>query len=160
MTCNKESFINKDKANLRWTSLLTVLVLLTSTLLYTLCLRDAALGVHIDGSTLDAVLNPVDSLRYRLLIRQSTAGDQAAMKKLVDFDCGGAAGCYDHGEVLVDVMRIMGDRSFSTAASSLDAKERQLLYFLILCGIEYGRKENNGIDMRADFALTAAVLGF
>jgi hypothetical protein len=152
--------MNKDKATLRWTSLLTVLVLLTSPLLHTLFLRDAALGVHIDGSTLDAVLPPVASLRYRLLIRQATAGDRAAVKKLVDFDCGGAAGCYDHGEVLVDVMRIMGDRSFSTAAGSLDVEERQALHSLILAGIEYGRKEVNGIDMRADFALTAAVLGF
>ena len=160
MSCGTNAFMHNDNTKRRRTSVFAALLLLTSTALCALFLRDPVLGVHIGGSALDAYMSPVESLRYRFFIRQTTVGDQAAMKNLADFDCGGGAGCYDHGEVVVHVMRTMGDRAFSTTATGLDSKDKQALLSLLLSGIEYGCKDDDGIDMRKDFALTAAVLGF
>lgn len=130
------------------------------TLAYRVLLSDSALGIDIDGSTLEAGLGPLENLEYRFLIREASSGDSKAITNLVAVHCGGGAGCYDHGAVLVHVMQSSGDRIFSNAVSTLDLSGKNDLHSLLTAGIEYGPNGSRNLDMKANFPMTADVLRF
>jgi hypothetical protein len=64
--------------------------------------------------------------------------DPDALKYLINANCGGGAGCYDHGRTLVQVLVKLGDPSFSGIIPQLHKEESGLLFNLLSAGYEYG----------------------
>jgi len=99
--------------------------------------RDTALGIPI-GGTLYASQSVFDNFQYRLLMKKTLNGDAGALESLVKFDCGGGGGCYDHGEVLVQLLSKAGDVKFSSMVSGLSTETKYELRSLLAAGFEYG----------------------
>jgi len=64
--------------------------------------------------------------------------DPDALKYLINADCGGGSGCYDHGKTLVQVLIKIGDSSFSGMIPKLRKEESEHLLNLLSVGYEYG----------------------
>src|SRR5512139_3371467 len=71
----------------------------------------------------------------RLLLAER---DPDALKYLINANCGGGEGCYDHGKTLVQVLIKLGDPSFSGIIPKLRKEESGLLLNLLSAGHEYG----------------------
>lgn len=69
-----------------------------------------------------------------LLVEQ----DPDALRYLINADCGGGAGCYEHGMTLVQVLIKLGDSSFSGILPKLRKEESERLLNLLSAGHEYG----------------------
>jgi hypothetical protein len=117
--------------------LFPILILIVGLLGFFIAPRDTAQGIEL-GGTLYAGQSVFDNLQYRLLMKHTLHGDTGALESLVKFDCGGGAGCYDHGEVLVQLLRQIGDAKFSTMAKKLRKETKDELCSLLAAGFEYG----------------------
>jgi len=76
---------------------------------------------------------------YRKSVRQTLRGDAEALTILVHADCGGGAGCYEHGEVLASVLIRLGEADFIRMVGNLKKEDRVTLKSLLDVGFEYGR---------------------
>lgn len=83
--------------------------------------------------------SPVEQYKYHRSIQLLIADlDPDALKYLINADCGGGSGCYDHGKTLVQVLIKIGDPSFSGMISKLRKEESEQLLSLLSVGYEYG----------------------
>lgn len=71
-------------------------------------------------------------------MKNTLHGDTGGLASLVKFDCGGGAGCYDHGEVLVQLLRQIGDAKFSSKAKKLRTETKDEQRSLFAAGFEDG----------------------
>ncbi|MFA6162172.1 MAG: hypothetical protein WC685_01955 [Methylobacter sp.] len=79
--------------------------------------------------------------------------DPDALKYLINADCGGGSGCYDHGKTLVQVLIKVGDHSFSKIIPKLHKEESERLLSLLSAGYEYGGFPEWS-DLKGQFPLT------
>lgn len=114
-----------------------ILIFVVGLLGFFIAPRDTAQGIEL-GGTLYAGQSVFDNLQYRLLMKNTLHGDAGALESLVKFNCGGGAGCYDHGEVLVQLLRQIGDAKFSSMAKKLRTETKGELRSLLAAGFEYG----------------------
>jgi hypothetical protein len=105
-------------------------------------------SVIIDGikveHTLYENLSPSRRLALRWDIKKTLSGDESSLRNLVLFDCGGAAGCYDLGFVLTQLIYRLGEKHFAEMAKSLTKDELATLESLIIVGLGYGDNDNDG----------------
>jgi hypothetical protein len=99
--------------------------------------------VKIDH-TLYENLNSNERRELKQLIKQTLKGDNESLTELINFDCGGAAGCYDLGFVLTQIINKLGESKFSEMLSRLSDKSAYELEGLISVGLEYGDNEQKG----------------
>ena len=57
---------------------------------------------------------------------------------LINSNCGGGAGCYEHGKTLLLLLIKVGDTKFSNMILSFNSKEKSTLLSLLSAGHEYG----------------------
>lgn len=74
------------------------------------------------------------------LIKGVLSKDKNALKELVDFDCGGGAGCYDLGFIFSELVNKLGEDNFIVLASDLTVQKKGELASLLMGGLEYGYK--------------------
>jgi hypothetical protein len=141
---------------LRKRSLLLISALVVGLLVFVAAPRDTALAIKL-GGTLFAGQSVFDNFQYRLLMRSTLHGDASALESLVKFDCGGGAGCYDHGEVLVQLLSQVGDAKFSLMVKELRTETKYLLHSLFAAGFEYGSSVQTS-DSEVRFPMTTGVL--
>ena len=79
------------------------------------------------------------------LIRQTLNKDEKALVKLNNFWCGGAAGCYDLGFVITQIIYRIGEEDFIKMVNKLDCKEVVELEWYIRLGLAYGDHDKDGI---------------
>ena len=83
--------------------------------------------------------NPVERYQYHRNLKVLIKGhDKEALSYLINADCGGGAGCYDHGKTLVQALVKIGDKNFSDVARNLTVRDKAHLDFLLNAGYEYG----------------------
>lgn len=132
------------------------LILILGLLGFFITPRDSALGIPL-GGTLYAGQSVFDNFQYRLMMKKTLHGDADALESLVKFDCGGGAGCYDHGEVLFQLLRQIGDVKFASMAKKLRGETKFELLSLLRAGFEYGAPIRSSND-EVKFPMTTAVL--
>jgi hypothetical protein len=97
------------------------------------------IDVNVDsGNSIYDRLSFSEQENYRSLIKKTLNKDRISLIKLINFDCGGGAGCYWHGEVLAKIVYRMGENNFIELASNMTKKEKNYLRLLIRAGLEYG----------------------
>ena len=141
---------------LRKRSLLFISALVVGLLAFVTVPRDTSLGIKL-GGTLYAWQATFDNFHYRLLMTRTLRGDSSALESLVNFDCGGGAGCYDHGEVLVQLLSQVGDAEFSLMVNELRTESKYVLHSLLAAGFEYGSTVRAS-DSEVRFPMTSGVL--
>ncbi len=138
--------------------LIFITLLLSLISVFYLAPKDEVDGIKIPKSTY--LENIVDAAKYRLLIKGTIQGELKDLEELINFWCGGGAGCYDHGAVIVQIMYKVGDRHFYTTAQKLSHKNMITLGGFIAAGFEYGGfvKKPENYDFTQDFPKTLALV--
>lgn len=72
------------------------------------------------------------------LITKTLDKDEKALSELIDFWCGGGAGCYDLGFIVTQIIYKMGEEEFLLMAQKLNTTQFDDLVDLIEVGLEYG----------------------
>ena len=110
----------------------------------TSCRQSKVDGVII-GNTLYE--NQDNSTNRRLcdIINRTLNKDQRALIELTEFWCGGAAGCYDLGYVLTQVINRIGEQEFIKLVNGLTEKQKNEISGLIAVGLEYGDNDYDGL---------------
>lgn len=79
------------------------------------------------------------------IIKRTLDKDQQALIELTEFQCGGAAGCYDLGYVLTQIINRTGEKEFIKLTSELTQQQKNEILGLIAVGLEYGDNNYNGM---------------
>lgn len=103
---------------------------------------------EVDGIFIDHTLYENQSFeknrKLRQLIRETLKKDEKALIKLIDFWCGGGAGCYDLGFIVTQIIYKLGEKDFMTIVAKLSNDEINGLESLIMAGLEYGDNDKDG----------------
>lgn len=103
---------------------------------------------EVDGILIDSTLFENQSLEsnqeLRQLIQKTLKEDEIALDKLINFGCGGAAGCYDLGFIVTQIIYRMGEKEFVRMASKLEINSLYGLEGLVEVGLEYGYIDKDG----------------
>ena len=120
-------------------------IFVTDILVLTLtsCRQNKVDGIFIDH-TLYENQSVSDNRELRQLIRQTLSKDDKSLAKLIDFWCGGAAGCYDLGFIVTQIIYKLGEKEFLIMVAKLDSNNVNGLEGLIMVGLEYGDNDNDG----------------
>jgi hypothetical protein len=128
--------------------ILTKNILATLLVVMTLisCRQNQVDGIIIDH-TLYESLSFSKKQELRQLILQTLKKNDKSLAKLNNYWCGGAAGCYDLGFIVTQIIYRLGEKDFMTMVDKLDSKETLGLEGLIAVGLEYG---DNDKDSKMD----------
>ena len=100
-------------------------------------------GIFI-GHTLYENLSISEQIDLKKLIRGTLVKDEKALIKLNNFWCGGAAGCYDLGFVITQIIYKIGQNEFIDIVNKLKKEDIMNLAGLIEAGLEYGDNNKDG----------------
>lgn len=117
------------------------LIVLMLTVSLCTCRSSKSLVKEVDGIVIPTDLFELtkdDNAALVKYIRKSLQGDRRALIQLIHFDCGGAAGCYDLGTVLVQVVSKLGKDKTNSLIPTLNKKDTRHLVMLLQFGLEYG----------------------
>lgn len=103
-------------------------------------------GIFIDH-TLYENLSISKQVELKKLIRETLEKDPKALASLNNFWCGGAAGCYDLGFVMTQIIYQIGENEFIKMVQNLEKEKIIGLEGLIAAGLEYG---DNNKDRKMD----------
>jgi len=129
-----------------------IIVLLIITLL-TSCRQSNVEGIII-GSTLYGNQDYSTNRALCNIITRALNNDQKALIELTEFWCGGAAGCYDLGYVLTQIINKTNEKEFIKLTNELTQKQKNEILGLIAVGLEYG---DNNYDGKMDNMTTREV---
>ena len=100
-------------------------------------------GIFVDHSLYEN-LTISDQIDLKKQIRRTLEKDEKALTKLNNFWCGGAAGCYDLGFILTQIIYKIGEDEFIKMVLKLKKEEIVGLESLIRVGLEYGDNNKDG----------------
>lgn len=123
----------------------TAFLALVTSLTLCSCNQNEVDGIRI-GHTLVESQSLSENRELRQLIRKTLNKDEKALAELCKFRCGGAAGCYDLGFVVTQIIYRMGEVEFSALAGKLTKEETWRAADLIGVGLEYGDNDRNGVS--------------
>ena len=112
-------------------------------LLLAACDNAEVKGIFIDH-TLYENLSITEQIELKNLVRETLAKKEQALSKLINFWCGGGAGCYDLGFIITQIIYRIGESEFIKMTSKLTIAEIEELQFLIAAGLEYGDNDKDG----------------
>jgi hypothetical protein len=95
---------------------------------------------------------------YIETLNKATKGDTLNMRKFLEIDYIGDGGGYDHGWVLVELMKKVGDEKFVNVLQSLDKKKLENVKQYFEVGIDNRGKKNE--ILFNDYPNTFKYLGF
>jgi hypothetical protein len=81
------------------------------------------------------------------LIEKSLKKDKPALIELTEFDCGGGAGCYDLGSIIVQIIYRIGEENAVNTFQNYNSDKACRTEHLIAAGLEYG---DNNYDDKMD----------
>jgi len=103
---------------------------------------------EVDGIVIDHTLYEnltfAKQTELKKLVRLTLNKDENALTKLNNFWCGGAAGCYDLGYVVTQIIYRLGEDKFIKMVVKLDRERISGLEGLIAAGLEYGDNNKDG----------------
>lgn len=102
---------------------------------------------NIEVSELLGTVAKEKSIDYCGLLKVALTGDKNAIKKLSLLEFDNAVG-YDHGEVIVDLITVIGEKEYIKAISTVNKEQKNLISSYIDVGLEYG---NNPLVKGKDF---------
>lgn len=123
----KTKFINKF-------SLFAILLIL-----FTNCGNRTINGIEV--SELLLIVSKQQNINYCKLVYEATEGNQNSIKQLALLEINDGAG-YDHGEVIVNLIEIIGEGKFLHSIGAIRDKEKWLIIGYIEVGLEYGYHPN------------------
>lgn len=112
-------------------------------------------GITISG-TLTVQQDYTTNRRMCQLISQSLHHDSQALAELVAFDCGGAALCYDLGDVITQILCRVGEPEFMRMTAHFSAQQQRDMRSFLEVGLEYGShsvRKRLGNSVREQFPL-------
>jgi hypothetical protein len=123
--------------------LINITVASITFILLTSCRQSKVDGVII-GNTLYENQDYLTNKRLCDIINRTLDKDQQALIELTEFSCGGAAGCYDLGYVLTQIINRIGEKEFVKLINGLTEKQKNEISGLIVVGLEYGDNDYDG----------------
>ena len=123
--------------------LINITVASITFILLTSCRQSKVDGVII-GNTLYENQDYATNKRLCDIINRTLDKDQQALIELTEFSCGGAAGCYDLGYVLTQIINRIGEKEFVKLINGLTEKQKNEISGLIVVGLEYGDNDYDG----------------
>lgn len=112
------------------------------------CKQKSVKGVII-GSTLYEGQTAADNRKLCDIIDRALNKERTALLELIGFNCGGAAGCYDLGYVVTQIVNRIGEKEIIQLTKDFTKPQRNELLGLIEVGLEYG---DNNYDGKMDEA--------
>jgi hypothetical protein len=112
-------------------------------------------GIAINGTLTDQQDYPTNR-RMRQLISLALHHDSQALAELVAFDCGGAARCYDLGDVILQLLCRVGEPEFMRMTANFSTQQQREVRSFLEVGLEYGShstRKNLGNSLREQFPL-------
>jgi hypothetical protein len=106
-------------------------------LLLTSCKQKTVDGIFIDH-TLYENQSYAENTKLRQTIHRTLEKNTKDLVELIKFPCGGAAGCYDLGFIMTQIIYKMGEKEFMQIAEKLGKDEANQLAGFIEVGLEYG----------------------
>lgn len=94
-------------------------------------------GIKIE-SDLYTSLTTKKLQELEVLIESVLNKDEKALVELINFNCGGGAGCYDLGYVFTQIIYQLGEAKFVQLVHHLKPSEALRMLSLIGVGLEYG----------------------
>lgn len=122
---------------------INLLTILLTFIVLTSCKQTNVDGVII-GSTLLENQDYSTNKRLCNIIKRTIGKDQQALIELTEFWCGGAAGCYDLGYVLTQIINKIGEQEFIKLTNGLTQKQKNEISGLIAVGLEFGDNDYDG----------------
>ncbi|MGE5107776.1 MAG: hypothetical protein ACM3H8_09540 [Sphingobacteriales bacterium] len=112
-------------------------------------------GVQI-GNTLHEQQDFSTNIRFAELIHQSLNRNTEAFAELLRFPCGGAAGCYDLGSVITQIVYKVGEQNFSEMIKNFSKEQKHDIRNYLEVGLEYGYRveksaPNKTVDQQFPF---------
>ena len=114
------------------------LILFFSTIIS--CRNEEIGGIKIGGTALYENSSFEENRKWCQLVEKTIKRDEKALTELVNFDCGGASGCYDLGYIITQTIYKIGEDNFSGMADNLSEKDKNQLNGFIKVGLEYYNK--------------------
>jgi cell division protein FtsL len=83
------------------------------------------------------------NINYCKLLKKATTNDVNSIKQLalLDFSSGVASG-YDHGVVIVDLIKLIGEDKFIQSLTTITNEQKRNVKSYIEAGLEYGNNPN------------------
>lgn len=119
------------------------LTICLSVLTLTSCDHTEVHGIFVDH-TLYENLTFSKRIELKKLIRRTLKKDEKALTSLNNFWCGEAAGCYDFGFIMTQIIYRIGEDEFIKLVVKLKREELLELEGLITVGLEYGDNNKDG----------------
>lgn len=94
-------------------------------------------GISINGTLTDQQDYPTNQ-RMCQLISRALRHDSQALAELAAFDCGGAAGCYDLGDVFIQILGRVGEPEFMRMTAHFSPQQQREVRSFLEVGLEYG----------------------
>ena len=101
------------------------------------CNKNEVEGIKI-GNTLIENQTYSENQNLIKLIENVLLLDSNSLSALINFNCGEAAGCYDLGSVITQIIYKIGEERFMEMTNHLKESEKSLLKGFIEVGLEYG----------------------
>ena len=120
------------------------LSLLLFVFLFVGCKSENVQGIII-GDTLLAHQSFGENQKLKELIIKSLKKDEVAILKLKDFPNGGAAGSYELGYIITQIIYKIGEDEFYKTLSGFSSEEIKGFEGYINAGLEYGDNDYDGI---------------
>jgi hypothetical protein len=90
------------------------------------------------GNTLQEQQDFSTNKRFAKLVHQSLNRNAEAFAELLRFPCGGAAGCYDLGSVITQIVYKVGEQNFSEMIKNFSKEQKRDILNYLEVGLEYG----------------------
>lgn len=110
------------------------------------CLKNNINGIII-SDTLLSNQSFQENKNLNKIINQCLNKEFNGFKKLLEYNCGDGAGCYDLGYILTQIIFRIGEDDYIKVISKLSKKEQINLNSFIKVGLEYG---DNNYDEKMD----------
>ncbi|MBV1887880.1 MAG: hypothetical protein KUG51_01170 [Urechidicola sp.] len=110
------------------------------------CKQNEVDGIKI-GDTLYTNQSLEQNKKLTELISQTLNKKSSALSELIEFWCGGGAGCYDLGIITTELVYKIGQSEFMKVASKLESDRKKSLKGLLILGLEYGYEPDRKIEL-------------
>ena len=139
-----------------------IILFIITTITFSSCIKNEVEGIEIGHNLYDTQGYSTNKELINL-IKQSVKKDENSLTKLINFWCGGGAGCYDLGFVITQIISKIGEDEFVIMTNKLSTDNKAMLVVLIGAGLEYGdnNKDNKMDDTTMDkvFPKLYSILG-
>ena len=117
------------------------LIIIITSILFVSCIKNEVDGIQI-GHTLIENRDYSENKKLAHLIEDVLNQNRNSLSDLINFNCGGAAGCYDLGSVITQIIKKVGENNFIVMSQDLHDSEKLELNGFIEVGLEYGYRLN------------------